>query len=100
MLPYDVIHELQRHLHGVTRAVERQGGVVTSYMGDGVMALFLPGDGATSSLRAARAAMEMLANIEHRRGEIEERYGRSFDINVGLHSGPAIVGALFGIRRH
>jgi adenylate cyclase len=96
VLPYDVIHELQRHLQSVTRAVERQGGVVTSYMGDGVMALFLPGDEDASSLRAARAGFEMLANAERRRGELEERYGRTFDVNVGLHHGPAIVGALWG----
>jgi adenylate cyclase len=96
VLPYDVIHELQRHLHMVTRAVERQGGVVTSYMGDGVMALFLPGDGAAPSLRAARAGMEMLANAERRRGELEDRYGKTFDVNVGVHRGPAIVGSLWG----
>jgi class 3 adenylate cyclase len=96
VLPYDVIHELQRHLQSVTRAVERQGGVVTSYMGDGVMALFLPGDGDPSSLRAARAGFEMLANAERRRGELEERYGHTFDVNIGLHHGPAIVGALWG----
>lgn len=96
VLPYDVIHELQRHLHSVSRAVERQGGVITSYMGDGVMALFLPGDGATPSLRAARAGIEMLANAEHRQRELAERYGHGFDVNVGIHSGPAIVGALFG----
>ena len=96
VLPYDVIHELQRHLHSVSRAIERHGGVVTSYMGDGVMALFLPGDGAGPSLRAARAGKEMLANAEHRQRELEERYGRGFDVNVGIHSGAAIVGALFG----
>jgi len=96
VLPYDVIHELQRHLHSVSRAVERQGGVVTSYMGDGVMALFLPGDGPAPSLRAARAGMEMLTNAEHRQRELEERYARGFDVNVGIHSGSAIVGALFG----
>lgn len=96
VLPYDVIHELQRHLHSVTRAVERQGGVVTSYMGDGVMALFLPGDGATPSMRAARAGSEMLANAERRCAELQDRYGRTFDVNVGVHRGPAIVGALFG----
>lgn len=96
VLPYDVIHELQRHLHSVSRAVERQGGVITSYMGDGVMALFLPGDGAAPSLRAVRAGADMLANAEHRQNELAERYGRGFDVNVGIHSGPAIVGALFG----
>jgi class 3 adenylate cyclase len=96
VLPYDVIHELQRHLHSVTRAVERQRGVVTSYMGDGVMALFLPGDGAMPSLRAARAGMEMLINAEHRQRALHERYACGFDVNVGIHSGTAIVGALFG----
>jgi adenylate cyclase len=96
VLPYDVIHELQRHLHSATRAVERQGGVVTSYMGDGVMALFLPGDGATPSLRAASAGIEMLTNAERRSDELLERYGRCFDVNVGIHRGPAIVGALWG----
>ena len=40
VLPYDVIHVLQRQLRDVTEAIERHGGVVTSYIGDGVMALF------------------------------------------------------------
>lgn len=97
LLPYDVIHELQRHVQQVTRAVASHGGVVTSYMGDGVMALFLPGDGAAApSLRAARAAIEILAAAHCRSDELTERYGRAFDVNVGLHAGPAIVGALWG----
>jgi adenylate cyclase len=96
LLPYDVIHELHRHLQQVTRAVEHHGGVVTSYMGDGVMALFCADDGPSSSQRAARAGVEMLARAERRRGELEQLYGRAFDVNVGLHSGPAIVGTLWG----
>ena len=96
LLPYDVIHELQRHLQQVTRAVQRHGGVVTSYMGDGVMALFCPRDGPPSSLCAARAGIEMLMAAERRRGELNELYGRTVDVNVGLHCGPAIVGALWG----
>ena len=96
LLPYDVIHELRRHLQHVTRAVQRHGGVVTSYMGDGVMALFCPRDGPPSSLRAARAGIEMLLQAERRRGELDELYGRTVDLNVGLHCGPAIVGTLWG----
>jgi adenylate cyclase len=96
LLPYDVIHELHRHLQQATRAVERHGGVVTSYMGDGVMALFCPGDGPSTSLRAARAGIEMLEHADHRRGELDELYGRAFDVSVGLHCGAAIVGALWG----
>ncbi len=96
LLPYDVIHELRRHLQQVTRAVQRHGGVVTSYMGDGVMALFCPSDAPSSSLSAARAGIEMLVEAERRRGELNELYGRTVDVNVGLHCGPAIVGALWG----
>jgi adenylate cyclase len=96
LLPYDVIHELQRHFHQVTRAVQRHGGVVTSYMGDGVMALFCPGDGPSSSLRAARAGIDILNEAERRRGELAELYGCAVDVNVGLHHGTAIVGALWG----
>ena len=96
LLPYDVIHELQRHLQQVTRAVHRHGGVVTSYMGDGVMALFCSGEGPPSGLRAARSGIEMLVAAERRRGELNELYRRTVDVNVGLHCGPAIVGALWG----
>ena len=99
VLPYDVIHVLQRQLRDVTNAVERQGGVVTSYMGDGVMALFSedPGDQAdSSSRRAVRAGLAILARAEAGRAGLEELYGRSFDINVGVHFGTAIVGTLLG----
>ena len=96
VLPYDVIHELQRHLHSVTRAVERHGGVVTSYMGDGVMALFLPGDGATPSLRAARAGIEMLAKPSAGAASWTIAMGAPSTSMSALHRGPAIVGALWG----
>ena len=99
VLPYDVIHVLQRQLRNVTRAIEHHGGVVTSYMGDGVMALFGddPATGGTlSSLRALRAGLEILALADAARAGLDELYGRSFDMNVGVHVGPAIVGTLLG----
>jgi adenylate cyclase len=96
LLPYDVLHVLQRHLRAVTVAVERNGGVVTSYMGDGVMALFGLEPAESSSLRAVRAGLEMLAESARRRPEMEELYGRSFELNVGLHHGLAIVGSVWG----
>jgi ferredoxin len=69
LLPYDVIHELQRHFQGVTRAVSRQTGIVTSYMGDGVMALFCPGDGPTESSRRSGGPIQLAHDtpIGHRR---------------------------------
>jgi adenylate cyclase len=96
VLPYDVIHVLQRVLGDVTSSIERYGGAVTSYMGDGVMALFSDDRGGTSSRRAVRAGLEILANSDTRRPALEELYGRSFDLNVGVHFGTAIVGGLLG----
>jgi adenylate cyclase len=96
VLPYDVIHVLQRVLGEVTASIERYGGAVTSYMGDGVMALFSDDRGGTSSRRAVRAGLEILANSDIRRPALDELYGRSFDLNVGVHFGTAIVGGLLG----
>jgi adenylate cyclase len=99
LLPYDVIHVLQRHVRQVTQAVERNGGFVTSYMGDGVMALFSPAPRSSPARRAVRAGLEMLAVTDGRRAALEELYGRSFEINVGVHFGPAIIGTLWGDPR-
>jgi class 3 adenylate cyclase len=80
----------------VTAAVVRRGGVVSSYMGDGIMAFFAPDGPEPPSLRAVRAGLDMLAEAERRRPELHELYGRSFDLNVGVHVGPTIVGSIAG----
>jgi adenylate cyclase len=38
----------------------------------------------------------MLERTDDRRRQLNELYGRAFDVNVGLHCGPAIVGTLWG----
>jgi adenylate cyclase len=96
LLPYDVIHVLERHLRLATKAVERHGGVVTSFMGDGLMALFRPGQRRSPSQRAVRAGLAMVAESDARRPVLSELYGRSFQLDVGVHSGPAIVGTVGG----
>jgi adenylate cyclase len=95
LLPYDVIHVLQRQLDEMTLTVKRHGGVVTSYMGDGIMALFGP-EQARADRRAVVAGLEMLATTDRRGPQLQELYGRTFDLNVGLHVGTAIVGSVWG----
>lgn len=96
LLPYDVIHVLERHLRDMTEAVESHRGTVTAYMGDGVMALFGLEAPDTAVLDAVGAGLEMLARVDRLRPGTEQLYGRSFDVNVGIHYGDAIVGALWG----
>jgi len=38
-LPYDVVYLLNRYFEAVGSAIERAGGIATSFTGDGVMAL-------------------------------------------------------------
>lgn len=96
LLPYDVIHVLERHLTEMTEIVERNGGIITCYAGDGVMALFGLDHPERASLDAARAAMGMIESVSRRRPALEQLHSRSFDVNVGIHAGDAIVGTMCG----
>ena len=83
----------------MTNAIERHGGVVTSYMGDGVMALFDTDPASACRLPEPARRARRAGDPRPRRcspSGLEELYGRSFDMNVGLHFGTAIVGTLLG----
>lgn len=96
LLPYDVIHLLNRFHYDMAQCIEAQGGIVSVTMGDGLMAIFGhgedPGPPAAQPLRAVRAALAMLDAIDARKDELERLYGRAFDIGIGLHFGKAVVG--------
>ena len=97
LLPYDVIHLLNRFHHDMTGAIRGQGGIVTSYMGDGLMALFGAQETvADPPLQAVMAGLDMLAALDARKAELVAIYGASFDIGIGIHCGPAVVGHLGG----
>lgn len=96
LLPYDAMHTLDRYLRETTTAVEAAGGTISAYMGDGVMALFGVDGVEGAAGRAVDAAFTILEQAERRRPWLEDLYGRSFDVNVGLHWGTAIVGEVCG----
>lgn len=96
LLPYDVIHLLNRFHYDMAQCIEAQGGIVSVTMGDGLMAIFGhgpdPGPAAAQPLRAVRAALAMLEAIDARKPEVERLYARAFDIGIGIHFGRAVVG--------
>jgi len=98
LLPYDVIHLLNRFHYDMATAINRHGGIVTVTMGDGLMALFGIGDDhadpALAVVQACRAALDMVASTDARRPELEAMYEGVYDIGVGIHCGRAIVGFL------
>jgi adenylate cyclase len=95
--PYDVIHVLNRFFSQMGRAITQHGGHIDNYMGDGLMALFgLPGEkaGETAALRAVRAGLGMLDEMESFKRYLQSIYGRSLEIGVGIHYGDVVVGSI------
>jgi len=81
---------LQRFYMIVAGAVDRNDGIVDKFLGDGVMALFIPViAGESHAARAINAAQETLDEIER-----SELPGHRVRAGIGVQSGPAFVGVL------
>jgi adenylate cyclase len=94
LLPYDVIHALNRYYHRMGQIVHRHGGVIDNYMGDGILAVFgIEGSEHMVSC-ALEAGLEMLNAVESMKPYFEAIHGRSFDIGIGLHYGAVVVGSI------
>ncbi len=95
LLPYDVVHALNRYYARVGDAVYKHGGEINNYMGDGFLALFgltpHAGDPAANAVQAAR---EMLAAVQDLKPYFEATYGAPFEIGIGVHVGQTVVGGL------
>jgi adenylate cyclase len=81
---------LQAFYRIAARAIEDHGGSVDKYLGDGVMALFIPViAGEAHADRAARAAIELVEGVE--RSSLPASGVR---VGAGVHRGIAFVGVL------
>lgn len=97
LLPYDVIHVLNRYFHQVGEVIARHGGHIDNYMGDGFMALFESEEPADGALQAIQAGLEMLEAVKNLGPYLQELYKRSFHIRLGLHYGQVVAGTLGAI---
>lgn len=78
--------------------IERAGGQVDKYMGDGVMAFWLAPDRprlARAAANAAAAASRAAARVR----EVAERHGLQVGLRIGVHAGDVAVGDFGGGRR-
>jgi len=78
-----------------TTVVQRYGGTVDKFTGDGIMALF----GAPTALedhavRACLAAMDIQKEAESLAAEVNRRDGVALELRVGLNSGQVIAGEI------
>jgi adenylate cyclase len=83
---------VQDYYRAASTAIEANGGIVDKFLGDGVMALFVPViAGEAHSGRAIAAGREVLARV--RQGELGRK---GVMVGAGVHSGEAFVGVVGG----
>lgn len=97
---YDVLSVLNRYFNRMAHVIERYGGYVDNYMGDRLLALFgVEDDSTEAALRSVRAGWAMLEEIERLQPYLKTMYRRRFQIGIGIHYGPAVIGVLGACNR-
>ncbi|MDP3502079.1 MAG: adenylate/guanylate cyclase domain-containing protein [Myxococcales bacterium] len=95
MKPEEVVRFLNEFFQEAVDAIEKHHGTVDKFIGDCVMALWgapLPKEG--DARNACRAALELV----ERASRITVG-GQRLEVGVGVHTGPAVVGALGSKQR-
>ena len=95
LLPYDIIHLLNRYFHMMNEVVIQHGGKINNYMGDGFMAIFDIKNDERDLLRGIKAGLEMLDAVNnHLRPYTQKFFRNDFKIGIGLHYGSVVVGTI------
>jgi adenylate cyclase len=94
--PQEVVDRLDAAFAVLVDIVDRNGGIVNKFLGDGFLALFgAPFDDPDAARRAVTAAREMLAAIEQH----NVRSDWPLRIGIGLHFGNVVAGNVGSPRR-
>jgi adenylate cyclase len=95
MAPQAVVSFLNEYMTAMTRVVEDGGGIVDKFIGDGIMAVFLPGDVEDNhALRAVRAGVRM----QQRLGELRTGWRAArpeltgIQARIGINTGEVVSG--------
>ena len=86
---------MQGYLKRMMDAVHRYEGTITSFTGDGVMALFgAPIAHEDGARRAVSAALEMQRSLAEYSAEVRRKQPIECRFRVGLNTGPVVVGKI------
>lgn len=92
-LPYDVVFVLNQYFRTMGEAVERAGGQLDKFIGDGVMALFgIDGDPEAGCRSALEAARRMAVGLKELNENLKNDLPEPLRIGIGVHVGSVIVG--------
>ncbi|NYT60830.1 adenylate/guanylate cyclase domain-containing protein [Alcaligenaceae bacterium] len=97
--PEELIALLNRYFDTQVEAIFHEGGTLDKFIGDAIMAFWgAPLATDDHAPQAVRAALEMQRRLLAFQQEPDLR-GSDFDIGIGIHTGPAVVGLLGSEKR-
>jgi len=97
--PAEVVAILNRYFTMQVEVIFKHGGSLDKFIGDAIMAFWgAPLDDPEHAKNAVACALEMAATLLAFKAELGE-LGKSFDVGIGVHSGPAVVGLIGSERR-
>jgi adenylate cyclase len=89
-----VVELLNRYFGRQVEVIYRHGGSIDKFIGDAIMALWgAPLADAEHAMHAVACALDMADALAAFKAELGPE-GASFDVGIGLHSGPAVVGLI------
>ena len=97
--PQEVVGLLNRYFSRQVEVIFRNGGALDKFIGDCIMAIWgAPLDDAKHAEHAIQCALEMADTLEAFRKELDDP-AADFDVGIGIHSGPAVVGLIGSEQR-
>ena len=97
--PQEVVLLLNRYFTLQVAVVFKHGGTMDKFIGDCIMAFWgAPLDDARHAENAVRAALEMADVLQQFKKELGQE-DADFDVGIGIHSGPAVVGLIGSEQR-
>ena len=97
--PQEIVDLLNRYFTMQVEVVFRHGGSLDKFIGDCIMAFWgAPLDDPEHARHAVEAALEMAEVLQRFKHELGEQ-NADFDVGIGIHSGPAVVGLIGSQQR-
>ncbi len=93
--PEDFRDILSGYQHACARAVERFGGCIAQYAGDGLIAYFgYPRALEDGARRAVHAGLGILEELDALNAELRGLHGITLQVRIGIHSGIVVAGEM------
>ncbi|MFW2388811.1 MAG: ATP-binding protein [Polyangiales bacterium] len=88
---------LRDYRPNVERVIERYGGSIGDWQGDGVLAFFgHPESHEDDAERAVHAGLAIVEAVAAQGPEFERKHGHCLSVRIGIHTGTVVVGEVSG----